>query len=284
MKILLAILLIIGPITDLDKVARVNKAKKEAAQAYKQGNYELAKEKYAFLKDSLQVNDESMVLDLAHCQYLLKDSVGARQNYKALTGSTNPEIRSIAEQQLGAMQFKGKKYKEALQHYKSALKANPANEDARYNYELLKKILKEQEEQQQQQQNKDQQNKDQEKKDQQNKDQQDQQQQNQQQKEQEQKEQEQKEQEQKEQKQQDQEKEQQEKEKQQQEEQKAEEQQQKEKQDKPEPIDQEKLKEMKISEEKAKLILEAMKNNEIQYIQQNKRKAKKKKDPTKPDW
>lgn len=45
-----------------------------------------------------------------------------------------------------------------------------------------------------------------------------------------------------------------------------------------------KLKEMKISEEKAKMILEAMKNNEIQYIQQNKRKATKKKDPDKPDW
>jgi hypothetical protein len=41
---------------------------------------------------------------------------------------------------------------------------------------------------------------------------------------------------------------------------------------------------MKISEEKAKLILEAMKNNEVQYIQQNKRKAKKKKNPNKPDW
>jgi len=41
---------------------------------------------------------------------------------------------------------------------------------------------------------------------------------------------------------------------------------------------------MNISEEKAKMILEAMKNNEIQYIQQNRRKAKKKKDSSKPDW
>ena len=57
-----------------------------------------------------------------------------------------------------------------------------------------------------------------------------------------------------------------------------------EEQSKPNPIDEEKLKEMKISEEKALLILEAMKNNEVQYIQQNKRKAKKKKDPSKPDW
>lgn len=46
----------------------------------------------------------------------------------------------------------------------------------------------------------------------------------------------------------------------------------------------EKLQEMKISREKAEMILEAMKNNEIQYVQQNKRKAQKRKDRSKPDW
>jgi hypothetical protein len=41
---------------------------------------------------------------------------------------------------------------------------------------------------------------------------------------------------------------------------------------------------MKMSEEKAKMILEAMKNQEIQYLQQNKRKATKPRDTGKPDW
>ena len=45
-----------------------------------------------------------------------------------------------------------------------------------------------------------------------------------------------------------------------------------------------KLKEMNISPEKAEMILEALKNNEIQYVQQNKRKATKRKDSDKPDW
>ena len=45
-----------------------------------------------------------------------------------------------------------------------------------------------------------------------------------------------------------------------------------------------KLQEMKMSEEKAKMILEAMKNQEIQYLQQNKRKATKPRDRGKPDW
>jgi len=41
---------------------------------------------------------------------------------------------------------------------------------------------------------------------------------------------------------------------------------------------------MKLSEEKAKMILEAMKNQEKQYLQQNKRKANKPQDKGKPDW
>jgi Ca-activated chloride channel homolog len=41
---------------------------------------------------------------------------------------------------------------------------------------------------------------------------------------------------------------------------------------------------MEMSEEKAQMILEAMKNQEIQYLQQNKRKATKPEDRSKPDW
>ncbi len=46
----------------------------------------------------------------------------------------------------------------------------------------------------------------------------------------------------------------------------------------------EKLQQMKISEEKAKMLLEAMKNQEVQYLQQNKRKPTKPKEKGKPDW
>jgi hypothetical protein len=41
---------------------------------------------------------------------------------------------------------------------------------------------------------------------------------------------------------------------------------------------------MNLTPEKAQMILEAMKNSEIQYIQQNKRKPSKKQDSSKPDW
>jgi outer membrane biosynthesis protein TonB len=58
----------------------------------------------------------------------------------------------------------------------------------------------------------------------------------------------------------------------------------KEKKEEVPPSVSEKLKEMQMSEDKAKMILEAMKNQEVQYLQQNKRKATKPKDKGKPDW
>ena len=282
MKYLIIILLVINPFSDLDKIAKVNKAKREAEKAYLAEDYKLANEKYIYLRDSLGVNDDKLLLNLANTQYLLNDSSNAQSSYSALRESTDANIQSIANQQLGAMQFKSKKYEEALKNYKAALKADPSNADARYNYELLKKLLKEQEEEQKQ--NKDQENKDQENKDEENKDKQDQEKQDQEQ------DKSKEEQEQNKEEQQEQDKEQEEEDKkdqQEKEEQKPEDQQKEEdkkEENKPNPIDEEKLKEMQITEEKARLILEAMKNNEVQYIQQNKRKAKKKKDPTKPDW
>jgi hypothetical protein len=44
------------------------------------------------------------------------------------------------------------------------------------------------------------------------------------------------------------------------------------------------LEDMNMNEQKAKMILDAMKNQEAQYLQQNKRKATKPKDKGKPDW
>ncbi len=47
----------------------------------------------------------------------------------------------------------------------------------------------------------------------------------------------------------------------------------------------ENLEKIKISPQKAKMILEAMKNQEMQYLQQAKKRPKNKnKDNSKPDW
>ncbi|MBL7857149.1 MAG: hypothetical protein JNM57_05615 [Cyclobacteriaceae bacterium] len=294
MKYIILILLSISVLTDPGKIGKINRAKTDAQKAFNSGDYKKAIQHYRYLVDSLQVSEDEVTLNLANAYYLAKDTAKAQLHYQSLADSPKGEIRSKAQQQLGIMANRVGKSEEALSHFKQALKANPANEDARYNYELLKKKLdeKKKQEDQQKDQNKDQQKKD-EKKDQQNKDQQKKDQQDQQKKDEEKKEQEKKEQEKKEQEQKqkdqqnkDQKDDQKKEDEKKQEEKKNQEQQEKEEEQKKDQqqANPEKLEQMKITEEKARMILEAMKNQEKQYLQQNKRKATKPKDKGKPDW
>jgi len=304
MKVVIGILLSFLLWTGPGEISKINTAKTEAKKAFNAGNYTEAVKKYRYLVDKLGVKEDEVMLNLAHAYYLSNDTTNARSTYQGLTQSSKNVIRSKALQQLGLMNNKQGKAEEALQDFKQAIKADPSNEDARYNYEMLKKKLDEKKKQDQQNkdQNKDQQKKDDQKKDQDKKDQnkkdQDQKnkdQQNKDQKEQDKKDQDKKDQDQKnqqdkkdqQQKDQDQksqeQKEQEKKEQEKNAEQNKEDQKKDNKQKTP-PQVAEKLKEMNISEEKARMILEAMKNQEIQYLQQNKRKATKPKDKGKPDW
>jgi Ca-activated chloride channel family protein len=269
----LAILLTVDP----GKIGQVNTLKSEAKKAYLAGDYETAIQKYRYLTDSLGVNEEEVTMNLANAYFETKDTLNAPSLYQNLTRSGNAKTRSLASQQLGVAANRQGKFEQALDDFKQALKSDPTNEGARYNYEMVKKKLaekKKEEEKQNQDQKKDQDKKeDQKDKKDKKEDQKDKKDQNKDQKDKE--EQEKKEQEKKE--------EQQKKDKEQKE---KEDKEQKENKDKKEipPSVSEKLKNMQMSEEKAKMILEAMKNQEIQYLQQNKRKATKPKDKGKPDW
>lgn len=285
MKLALASLLILLFAVDPAKIGKINTAKSSARKAYVAGDYKKAVQQYRYLIDSLAIDEDEVRLNLANSYFQLNDTTNAATTYQTLTGSVKPDIRSKAQQQLGIINHRQGKLDEALNNFKQAIKADANNMDARYNYEMLKKKLDEQKKQEQNQQSKDQQQKNKED----NKDQQNKVQQN---KEQEKKEQEKKEQEQKEKQQ----KDQQDKEQQQKDQQEKEEKEKKDQQDKDQkqnedqkkkentPQLSEKLEQMKISEEKAKMILDAMKNQEIQYLQQNKRKATAPKDKSKPDW
>ncbi|MEQ8687053.1 MAG: hypothetical protein RIE86_17250 [Imperialibacter sp.] len=298
MKALAGILLVIAAIIPgVNDIATVNKLKKDAEKAYLAGDYAKATQAYTMLTDSLGVLEDKLFLNLGHSLFQQGDSAQAFSQYQRLINTKEKDLKSLAYNQMGIISNKPGDRNTALSFFKEALKADPTNEEARYNYQLVKRQIaedneknqddqqqdkekneekedekKDQQNQQDKDQNNDQKNdeqkkQDQEKKDQEseNKEQKDQEQQSEEQK----KEQEKKDQEQKKKEQQD------------------AEQQDKEKKDgekQPPQINPDKLKEMNISEEKAKMILEAMRNSEIQYIQQNKRKGVKKPESGKPDW
>lgn len=267
--LLLLLLLWIDP----NKIGKVNKAKTEAKNAFQRGEFKNAVAQYKTLVDSLGVKEDEVTMNLAHSYFQLNDTVNAKNSYSSLTTSPNAKIKSLANQQLGVLANREGKFEEALNYFRNALKTDPTNEEARYNYEMVKKKLEEKKKEEEKKKDKDKKKDD--KKDQKNKDNKDQKDKNDQKKED--KEKQDKEKDQKS-------KEQQEKDKQQKEEQKKEQEKKDQKDKKENPSVSEKLKEMKMSEDKARMVLEAMKNQEVQYLQQNKRKATKPKSKGKPDW
>lgn len=281
-------------------ISKINQLKKNAEIAFEHQQFDVAVSNYSYLIDTLQVYDEEAILNLGHAYYQLNQKDLAQAQYQKLALSKNEELKSVAYQQLGAMSTDPKTLEKAMSYFKESIKSNPSNMDARYNYELVKKKLKEQQDQNQenQDQNQDDQNEDQQdnqdKQENQNQEEGDQKQ-NEDQENQNSEDQEQEDQ-QNQQNQEEQDGENQDNQNQEGEEQEGEQ----EEQEQPQPQDGEegeenenqqqppspsdKMQEMNISEEKAKMILEALKNSEIQYIQQNRRKPTKRKESDKPDW
>ena len=268
MKIILIIFLFINPVNDLNRIAEINSLKKEAKEAYTSGDYEQAVLKYEKLVNEYGLGDENILLNLANSYYKKENTEKALELYASLQESSNTDISSAAYNQTGLMAHQQKKKEEAINYFKEALKANPSNEAARFNYVKLKKELEEEQKKKHQENKENKENKDEKNKDK-------------------------KEQEKKEDgdKKDGEEGEEEKKDKGKQGEEEKEEEQKKEgekeegeEQEPPQQSTADKLQEMNMSEEKAQMILEAMKNNEIQYIQQNRKKPQSNVDDGKPDW
>lgn len=272
-KFIVLIFLMANPIIDFNDIARTNSLKREAREAYNNADYEKAINKYNILLQEYQQTDPNMSLNLSHSYYKLGNMEEAEKAYKPLIASSDMKVRSIANQQLGNMASAKKDYKTALNYYKAALKAAPDNDEARYNYELTKKLLDQQKEQEEDEDSEDEQEQE--------------------------SEEDKKEQEEGSESEENQEKgeeteEQSESEKQEGEAEKeteeqnkdAEQQEQNEEDQRMEDMQslKEKLEELNMNEETAMMILEALKNQEIQYIQQKRRQSTQPKKSGKPDW
>jgi hypothetical protein len=269
--------------TDPLKLRKINQLKEKAEEAMLADKFQEAIAYYHILTDSFNVSEPSIELNIAHAQFQLKQIKEAGAEYADVARATSPTLASIALLQSGNLRTADQeKLEEAAELYKSALRKNPANEEARYNYELVKKKLKQQQEQQEQDsdENQDEQEKEEQKKK--------------------------EEQDKKDQDKSEQEGENEDKEKQDEEGDPSDEQNKKEGEpEEGEPDDQnpqqsedqkkqqeqqqrqqqvkQRMKEIKLSEDRAKMMLEALKNNEIQYYQQMKRKSDKRNTNGK-DW
>lgn len=128
-------------LTDPIKIGKINRAKAKAKDAFQAGEYKEAASIYTYLIDSLGVQEDEILLNRAHAYYLQKDTAHAQSDYQALAQSSKNAIASKADLHLGLIANQNKKSEQALNLFKQAIKADPTNEEARYNYEMLKKKL-----------------------------------------------------------------------------------------------------------------------------------------------
>jgi tetratricopeptide (TPR) repeat protein len=163
MKVLMVVLISLAFLTDPLKISKINSAKSEARRAYLAGEYKTAVDKYKYLIDSLGVKEDEIYLNLGNAYFIQNDTANAISAYQTVTASTDKELVSKAHQQLGVIANMQNKPEQALNDFKQAIKLDPANEEARYNYEMVKRKLDKQN-QQNQKDKKDDKNKNQDKK------------------------------------------------------------------------------------------------------------------------
>ena len=91
--------------------------------------------------------------DLASALYRTERYDKAEKTLLSIVGdSTRTELeRGEVAYNLGNTQFAQQKYKEALSSYRHAMRCNPNDEDAKFNYAFTKRLIQQQEQQQQQQ-------------------------------------------------------------------------------------------------------------------------------------
>jgi len=150
MKSLLGIVLMLLIAFDPGKIGKINTMKSEARAAFQNGDFKTAISKYKYLVDSLDVHEDEVAMNLANAYFQAKDTLNAFNTYLPLTQSNTKRIRSIANQQLGVLANRQSKFDDALNYFKQSMIAAPENEEARFNYEMVKKKLEEKKKQDQQ--------------------------------------------------------------------------------------------------------------------------------------
>jgi len=152
MRIFLIIILLIisvlhADILTYDKVIKNLKGIKKYDQEDFQSSEDL------FNENSVNnPRDGRMHFNKANSQYKTGKMEEAEQEYLLALRDKEFTGKSETFHNLGNIKFQQQDYKEAIKQFRNALIQDPANSDARYNYELASRFLQQQQDQQQQQQ------------------------------------------------------------------------------------------------------------------------------------
>ncbi|MCK4655158.1 MAG: tetratricopeptide repeat protein [Candidatus Cloacimonetes bacterium] len=116
---------------------------------YDNENFEDSEKK--FIENSVNYpKDSQLHFNQGNAQYKNGKFEEAENAYSIALRDKNFKDKSKAYQNLGNVKFQQKDLKNAINNYRNALIEDPANEDARYNYELTARLMNRQQQQKQQ--------------------------------------------------------------------------------------------------------------------------------------
>jgi len=134
----LSILLFLNPVTF---VADRNYYTTEAEKAFRKQKYALASQYYGHVVYDLDSKKDDLLSNLAHAYFLDKKYTLAAKQYQIVAKSKNAFLASVALNQLGCLASMNQDFEKALQYFKEAIIRYTQNNEARYNCELMAKIL-----------------------------------------------------------------------------------------------------------------------------------------------
>ena len=115
---------------------------------YKNKKYEEAKSYYEQVLTKKE-NNAAASLGLGASQYQLGDIPNAAKSFEEALKSKDTNIQDRAYYNLGNSLYSQQKMEESIAFYRKALELNPNDDDAKFNYELAKYIIQQQQEQNQ---------------------------------------------------------------------------------------------------------------------------------------
>ena len=115
---------------------------------YKNKKYEEAKSYYEQVLAKKE-NNAAASLGLGASQYQLGDIPNAAKSFEEALKSEDINIQDRAYYNLGNSLYSQQKMEESIAFYRKALELNPNDDDAKFNYELAKYIIQQQQEQNQ---------------------------------------------------------------------------------------------------------------------------------------
>ena len=118
-------------------------------KAYEEGNFDEARVYYEHVLKNRKKDDRAQ-FGLGVTAYQQKDMETAAGALNNAMNSDDKSLASKAMYNLGNMFRDQQKMEESLALYRKAIELDPTDEDAKVNYELLKQVLQQQEQQQQQ--------------------------------------------------------------------------------------------------------------------------------------